>query len=97
MDLDAELPTNLSQKKSRIVYSEQKQDVELSSKITDSTNTQTCGLCHNKNQSRKLLRVSLVSMKRSITQLLQPTVPKTLANVNTNQSQFQWIVLIFQD
>jgi hypothetical protein len=48
MDLDAELPTNLSQKKSWVAYREPKQDAELPSKITDSTNTQTCGLCHNK-------------------------------------------------
>jgi hypothetical protein len=32
------------------VYSEPKQDAELPSKITDSTNTQTHGLCHNKSE-----------------------------------------------
>jgi hypothetical protein len=48
MDLDAELPTNLSQKKSRVAYREPKQDAELPSKITDSTNNQTHGLCHDK-------------------------------------------------
>ncbi len=36
-------PTN-----TRVAYSEPKQDAELPSKITDSTITQTCGLCHNK-------------------------------------------------
>ena len=41
MDLNAELPTNLSQKKSQVAYSEPKQDAELPSKTTDSTNTQT--------------------------------------------------------
>jgi hypothetical protein len=46
--LDAELPTNLSQKKSRVAYSEPKQDAELPSKITDLTNTQKHGLCHDK-------------------------------------------------
>ncbi len=70
MDLDAELPTNLSQKKSWVAYSEPKQDAELPSKITDSTITQKHGLCHNKNQSRNLLQISLVLNKRSITQLL---------------------------
>ncbi len=34
MDLDAELPTNLSQKKFQVAYSEPKQDAELPSKIT---------------------------------------------------------------
>jgi hypothetical protein len=48
MYLDAELPTNLSQKKSQVAYREPKQDAELPSKITDSTNTQTRGLCHDK-------------------------------------------------
>ena len=52
MDLDAVLPNNLSSKKTRVVYSEPKQDAELPSKIIDSTNTQTCGLCHDKNSER---------------------------------------------
>jgi hypothetical protein len=68
MDLDAELPINLSQKKSQVAYREPKQDAELPSKITDLTNTQMRGLCHDKNQSRNLLRISLVLNKRSITQ-----------------------------
>jgi hypothetical protein len=48
MDLNAEPPTNLSQKKSQVAYREPKQDAELPSKITDSTNIQTRGLCHDK-------------------------------------------------
>jgi hypothetical protein len=48
MDLDAELPTNFSQKKSQVAYSEPKQDAKLPSKIPDSTNTQMCGLCNDK-------------------------------------------------
>ncbi len=36
--------------KTQVAYSEPKQDAELPSKITDSTNTQTCGLCHNKSE-----------------------------------------------
>jgi hypothetical protein len=52
IDLDAVLPNNLSSKKTRVVYSEPKQDAELPSKIIDSTNTQTCGLCHDKNSER---------------------------------------------
>ena len=52
MDLDAVLPNNLSSKKTQVVYSEPKQDAELPSKIIDSTNTQTCGLCHDKNSER---------------------------------------------
>jgi hypothetical protein len=50
MDLNAKLPNNLSSKKTRVAYSEPKQDAVLPSKITDSTNTQTCGLCHNKSE-----------------------------------------------
>jgi hypothetical protein len=50
MDSDAELPNNLSPMKTRVAYSEPKQDAELPSKITDLTNTQTCGLCHNKSE-----------------------------------------------
>ena len=48
MDLDAELSNNLSPKKTRVTYSEQRQDAELPSKIIDSTDTQFCGLCHDK-------------------------------------------------
>jgi hypothetical protein len=50
MNLDAELPNNLSQKKSQVAYSEPKQDAELPRKISDLTNTQTCGLCYNKSE-----------------------------------------------
>jgi hypothetical protein len=57
-NLDAEFPTNLSQKKSQVAYSEPKQDAELPSKITDSTNTQMHGLYATiKNQSRNLLQI----------------------------------------
>jgi hypothetical protein len=48
VDLDAELPTTLSQKKSQVAYSEPKQDAELPRKITDSINTQMRGLSHDK-------------------------------------------------
>jgi hypothetical protein len=50
MDLDAELPNNFSSKKTLVAYREPKQDAELPSKITDLTNTQTYGLCHNKSE-----------------------------------------------
>ena len=52
MDLDDVLPNNLLSKNTRVVYSKPKQDAELPSKIIDSTNTQTCGLCHDKNSER---------------------------------------------
>jgi len=52
MDLDAVLPNNLSSKKTWVAYSEPMQDAKLPSKITDSTNSQTYGLCHNKNSER---------------------------------------------
>jgi hypothetical protein len=77
MDLDAELPTNLSWKKSQVPYREPKQDAELPSKITDLTNTQTCGLCQDKKSEPEFLQISLVLKKRSITQLLlQMTISK---------------------
>ncbi len=47
MDLDAELPNNLSLKKTWVAYSEPKQDAELPSKITDLTITQPRGLYHS--------------------------------------------------
>jgi hypothetical protein len=46
MDLDAELPNNLSSKQVKYSLSP-KQDAELPREITDSTNAQTCGLFHN--------------------------------------------------
>jgi hypothetical protein len=53
MDLDAELPSNLSSK--QVKYSSSPtQDVELPKEITDSTNAQTCKQCHDKNQSWNL-------------------------------------------
>ncbi len=47
MDLDAELPSNLSSKQVKYSLSP-KQDAELPREITDLTNTQPCGLWHNK-------------------------------------------------
>jgi hypothetical protein len=55
MDLDAELPNNLSPKKTQVADSEPKQDAELPSKITDSTNIQMCGLYHNKKSEPESL------------------------------------------
>jgi hypothetical protein len=55
MDLDAEVPNNLSSKKTQVAYSEPKQDADLPSIITDWTYTQTCGLCHNKKSEPELL------------------------------------------
>jgi hypothetical protein len=52
MDLDAELPNNLSPKVTWVRYSEQRQDAELPSKIIDSTDTQFCGLCQDKKSER---------------------------------------------
>jgi hypothetical protein len=60
MDLDAELPNNFSPKKTRVAYSEPQQDTELPSKVTDSTNTQTCGLCHNKKSGQVTFQVTVV-------------------------------------
>jgi hypothetical protein len=54
IDLDAELPNNLSSKGVKYRLS-QKQDAELPSKITDMQNTQTCGLCHNKKSELESL------------------------------------------
>jgi hypothetical protein len=56
MDLDAELPkNNLLPQKTQVAYSEPKQDAELPSKNTDLTNTQTCGMCHNKKSELEFL------------------------------------------
>jgi hypothetical protein len=54
MDLDAELPNNLSSQQVKYSLS-QKQDAELPSKITDTQNTQTFGLCHNKKSEPESL------------------------------------------
>jgi hypothetical protein len=48
MDLDAELPNNFPLKKTRVAYSEPKQNAEHPRKITDLTITQPRGLCHGK-------------------------------------------------
>jgi hypothetical protein len=54
VDLDAELPSNLSSK--RVKYSlSQKQDAELPSKIIDTQNTQTRELCHDKKSEPESL------------------------------------------
>ncbi len=42
-------PTGEPTKKTWLAYREPKQDAELPSKLTDSTNTQMRGLCHDKN------------------------------------------------
>jgi hypothetical protein len=54
-NLNAELLNNFLPKKTQVAYSEPKQDAELPSKITDLTNTQTCGLCHNKKSEPESL------------------------------------------
>ncbi len=62
MDLDAELPSILSSK--RVKYSlSPKQDAELPREITDSTNAQTCGLCHNKKSEQVLLAARAKCLK----------------------------------
>jgi hypothetical protein len=55
INMDAELSNNLSPKKSQVAYSEPKQDAELPSKITDLTNTQTCGLYQDKKSEPESL------------------------------------------
>jgi hypothetical protein len=54
INLDAELPSNLSSKGVKYSLS-QKQDAELPSKIIDTQNTQTCWLCHNKKSELESL------------------------------------------
>jgi hypothetical protein len=51
MDLDTELPNNLSPKKTQMTYSEPKQDADLPCKIIDSSYTQICWLCHTSEKS----------------------------------------------
>ncbi len=74
MDLDAELPNNLLPQKTLLAYSEPKQDAELPSKNTVSTNTQTCGLCHN----RKSEPESLVEQPIAATDSSQNMLPASL-------------------
>jgi hypothetical protein len=64
MDLDAELPNILSSKQVKYSLS-QKQDAELPSKITDTQNTQTCGLCHNKKSELESLAEQPISATNS--------------------------------
>jgi hypothetical protein len=54
MDLDTELPNILSSKQVKYSLS-QKQEAELPSKITNTQNTQPCGLCHNKKSELESL------------------------------------------
>jgi hypothetical protein len=78
MDLDAELPNNLSSKKTQVAYSESKQDAELPSKTTDSTNNQTCSLCNNKSELESFAN--------------QPGIDEVIDHpiAATNSSQNQW-------
>jgi hypothetical protein len=48
-------PTGEPTKKSRVANRETKQDADYPSKLTDSTNTQTRGLCHGKKSEPKSL------------------------------------------
>ncbi len=55
MDLDVELLKNLLSNKTWVMFSNQVQDNEIQSNSTDLTNTQTCGLCHNKKSEPESL------------------------------------------
>jgi hypothetical protein len=48
-------PTGEPTKKSQVANRETKQDAELPSKLTDSKNTQTRGLCHGKKSKPESL------------------------------------------
>ncbi len=54
--------------KTQVAYSEPKQDAELPSKITDLTNTQSCGLCHNNKSELGLLSRQPVQYEEEIIQ-----------------------------
>ncbi len=54
--------------KTRVAYSEPTQDAELPSEITDSTNTQPCGLCHNNKSEPGLLSRQPVQYEEEIIQ-----------------------------
>ncbi len=51
--------------KTRVAYSEPKQDAELPTKITDSTNTQPCGLCHGKKSELESLAEQPIATTKS--------------------------------
>ena len=87
MDLDAKLPINLSPTKTRVAYSEPKQDAELPIKDTDSTNTQTRGLCHDKKSEPESLAEQSIAATDSSQNILpaglglrlaKPTLPMAL-------------------
>ena len=54
--------------KTRVAYSEPKQDAEPPSKITDLTNTQPCGLCHNNKSEPGLFSRQPVQYEEEIIQ-----------------------------
>jgi hypothetical protein len=87
MDLDAKLPDNLSRMKTQVAYSEPKQDAELPIKVTDSTNTQTCGLCHDRKSEPESLAEQSIAATDSSQNILpaglslhlaKPTLPMAL-------------------
>ena len=87
MDLDAKLPNNLSPMKTQVAYSEPKQDAELPIKVTDSTNTQTRGLCHDKKSEPESLAEQSIAATDSSQNILpaglglhlaKPTLPMAL-------------------
>jgi hypothetical protein len=62
-------PTNeptIEPTKTRVAYSEPKQDAELPNKITDSTNTHPCELCHNNKLELGLLSRQPVQYEEEI-------------------------------
>jgi hypothetical protein len=54
--------------KTRVAYSAPKQDAKLPSKITDLTNSQPCGLCHNNKSEPGLLSRQPVQYEEEIIQ-----------------------------
>jgi hypothetical protein len=87
MDLDAKLPNNLSPTKTWVAYSEPKHDAELPIKVTDSTNTQTRGLCHDKKSEPESLAEQSIAATDSSQNILpaglglhlaKPTLPMAL-------------------
>jgi hypothetical protein len=86
MDLDVKLPNNLSPTKTQVAYSEPKQDAELPIKVNDSTNTQTCGLCHDKKSEPESLAEQSIAATDSSQNILPAGLGLHLAKLTLSMA-----------
>jgi hypothetical protein len=95
-------PTNIptgEPTKTGLAYSEPKQDAELPSKITDSTITQTFGLCHNKKSEPESLAEQPIAATNSSQNMLPADLglhfatPTLLAAIDLSASYYLPVAL----